>query len=110
MIHWSRVNELREEVGAEDFDEVVDLFLEEVEEVIDRLRQNVDLAQLEQDLHFLKGSALSLGFADFSDLCQDGERKSANGQAELVDLTAIITGFAQSKSQFVAQLPEMIDA
>lgn len=110
MIRWSRVNELRDEVGAEDFDEVVDLFLEEVEEVIDRLCQKVDLAQLEQDLHFLKGSALSLGFADFSELCQDGERKSANGQADTVDLPAIIAGFAQSKSLFVSQLPEMVGA
>jgi len=110
MILWSRVNELRDEVGAEDFDEVVELFLDEVEEVIDRLRQNADLSQLEQDLHFLKGSALSLGFADFSNLCQEGERKSANGQAKSVDLTAIIVGFAQSKSQFTAQLPEMISA
>lgn len=108
MIHWSRVNELRDEVGAKDFDEVVDLFLEEVGEVIDRLRQNADLAQLEQDLHFLKGSALSLGFADFSDLCQDGERKSANGQAESVDLVAIISGFTRSKTVFMAQLPKML--
>ncbi len=104
MIHWSRVNELRDEVGAEDFDEVVELFLEEVEEVIDRLRENVDLGQLEQDLHFLKGSALSLGFAAFSELCQDGERKSASGLPETVDLSAIITGFSQSKSLFVSQL------
>lgn len=110
MIHWPRVNELRDEVGAEDFDEVVDLFLEEVEEVISRLRQNVDLSQLEQDLHFLKGSALSLGFAAFSELCQDGERKSANGQAGAVDLPAIIAGFTQSKSLFVSQLPEQISA
>lgn len=110
MIHWSRVNELRDEVGAEDFDEVVELFLEEVEEVIERLRHDVNLAQLEQDLHFLKGSALSLGFAAFSILCQDGERKSANGQAASVDLKAIIKGFAHSKSQFVAQLPKMISA
>ena len=35
MIDWSRVNELRDEVGAEDFEEVVELFLEEVEEVIE---------------------------------------------------------------------------
>ncbi|MCF6233058.1 MAG: Hpt domain-containing protein [Rhodobacteraceae bacterium] len=105
MIHWGRVNELREEVGAEDFDEVVELFLEEVEEVIDRLRQEVDLSQLEQDLHFLKGSALSLGFADFSDLCHHGEKKSADGHADTVDLSAIITGFSKSKTQFIAELP-----
>lgn len=110
MIHWARVNELREEIGAEDFDEVVDLFLEEVENVIGRLRQNVDLSQLEQDLHFLKGSALSLGFSAFSELCQDGERRSAGGQPETVDLTAIIAGFAQSKSLFISQLPGKISA
>lgn len=110
MIHWSRVNELRDEVGAEDFDEVVELFLEEVEEVITRLRENTDLGQLEQDLHFLKGSALSLGFSAFSDLCQDGERKSANGHPETVDVPAILTGFSQSKTLFVTQLPDQIRA
>lgn len=108
MIHWTRVNELRDEVGAEDFDEVIDLFLEEVEEVIERLRDDVNLAQLEQDLHFLKGSALSLGFSAFSTLCQDGEYKSANGQAASVDLKAIIQSFAQSKLQFASQLLKMI--
>ena len=108
MIHWTRVNELRDEVGAEDFDEVVELFLEEVEEVINRLRQDVDLSQLEQNLHFLKGSALSLGFAGFSTLCHDGEKKSAVGLADTVDLTAIITGFSKSKSQFVSQLSDKV--
>jgi len=108
MIQWSRVNELREEVGAEDFDEVVDLFLEEVEEVIGRLRRGSDPARLEQDLHFLKGSALSLGFSAFSDLCQNGERKSASGQAASVDVAEIVAGFDQSKSLFVAELPRQL--
>lgn len=106
MIHWSRVNELRDEVGAEDFGEVVELFLEEVEEVIARLGPGSDSAQLEQDLHFLKGSALSLGFSAFSALCQEGERKSALGRADDVDLSEIIDAFEQSKSIFVAHLPE----
>ena len=34
MIDWNRISTLRDEVGAEDFDEVVELFLDEVEEVI----------------------------------------------------------------------------
>ena len=33
MIDWARVSELRDEVGAEDFEEVVQLFLAEVEDV-----------------------------------------------------------------------------
>lgn len=110
MILWSRVNELREEVGPEDFDEVVDLFLEEVEGVIDKLRQDRDRSQLEQDLHFLKGSALNLGFSTFSDLCQDGERHAAEGAAADVDVAAIVTGYEQSKTAFIAGLQDHIAA
>lgn len=42
MINWKRVNELRDEIGPEDFAEVVELFLEEVEQVIDKLREAPD--------------------------------------------------------------------
>ncbi len=105
MIDWPRVKELREEVGAEDFGEVVDLFIEEVEEVISKLSENLDRTQLEQDLHFLKGSALSLGFQAFSSLCQDGESKSALGKADAVDVPAIISEFQTSKTTFISELP-----
>jgi len=106
MIDWPRVKELREEVGAEDFDEVVELFLEEVEEVIGKLRGG-DRGQLEQDLHFLKGSALNLGFEDFSRLCMDGERQSASGAQDGVDLSEIIQSFESSKAGFLAELPNL---
>ncbi|MBE1286006.1 MAG: Hpt domain-containing protein [Rhodobacteraceae bacterium] len=104
MIQWDRVAELREEVGSEDFDEVVEIFLEEVDEVTDRLRTSPDLQSLEQDLHFLKGSALNLGFHAFSELCQDGEQMSALGQAHDVDLTAIILQYEKSRSVFLSEL------
>ena len=45
MIDWARVSELRDEVGAEDFDEVVELFLEEVDEAIAALRDLTDLCK-----------------------------------------------------------------
>ncbi|EBA16986.1 Hpt domain protein [Roseobacter sp. SK209-2-6] len=106
MIDWPRVKELREEVGTEDFDEVVELFLEEVEEVISKLRTG-DRSQLEQDLHFLKGSALNLGFDSFSQLCLEGERKSAQGEAASVDLPGVIQGFESSKTVFLAELPNL---
>jgi len=110
MILWSRVTELRDEVGADDFQEVIDLFLDEVEEVIDRLRADADRSQLEQDLHFLKGSALNLGFATFSDLCQDGERLAAGGKAGDVDLAAIVDGYDRSKVAFFDGLREHLAA
>lgn len=101
MIEWSRVRELRDEVGEEDFSDVVELFLEEVEEVIDRLDRQPEQDRLEHDLHFLKGSALCLGFRDFSQLCQNGEKKSAQGYGESVDLGEIIGGYRTSKSLFL---------
>ena len=101
MIAWDRVHELRDEVGAEDFGEVVELFLEEVEEVITRLRVSPDIDKLEDDLHFLKGSALNLGFADFSALCQDGETRSASGDGSSVDVPQILQSYEQSKTRFM---------
>ena len=104
MIDWERVDELREEIGAEDFGEVVDLFLDEVEEVISRLKDGPDMANLEADLHFLKGGALNLGFRKFSQLCQAGEAAAAAGKADTVDLSAILTSFDESKSVFAQNL------
>ncbi|MCB1365882.1 MAG: Hpt domain-containing protein [Rhodobacteraceae bacterium] len=104
MILWSRVNELRDEVGAEDFDEVVELFMEEVGDAIEHLRSDAG-GDLEQALHFLKGSALSLGFEAFSDACQQGEREAAAGHAARVDIGAIIAIFERSRTEFLSGLP-----
>lgn len=105
MIDWPRVKELREEIGAEDFGEVVEIFLEEVETVLDKLRAG-DRGQLEQDLHFLKGSALNLGFEQFSTLCLEGEREAAEGNSGSVDVASILASFAASKTCFLKELPE----
>jgi HPt (histidine-containing phosphotransfer) domain-containing protein len=79
MIDWGRVKELRDEIGADDFGEVVALFLEEADEVIARIAPTLGAKALEADLHFLKGAALNLGFADLAALCQEGERRAASG-------------------------------
>ena len=52
MIDWARVSELRDEVGAEDYDDVVELFLEEVDEAIVALRDLTDFSELEPQCHF----------------------------------------------------------
>jgi histidine phosphotransfer protein HptB len=79
MIDWARVKELRDEIGADDLEEVITMFLEEADEVIARIAPEGGAAALESDLHFLKGAALNLGFAAFAALCQDGERRAAGG-------------------------------
>ncbi len=100
MIDWNRVNELRDEIGAEDFQEVAEIFLEEVDEVIERLRESPDPACYEQDMHFLKGSALNLGFAQFSEMCQLYETASANGQTDVVLLEPLFELYAASRAAF----------
>ncbi|SHL10790.1 Hpt domain-containing protein [Roseovarius marisflavi] len=110
MIDWYRVQELRDEIGAEAFGEVVELFLEEVDDEIDKLRALSDRSNLESQLHFLKGSALNLGFAAFSDLCHKGEMASAAGQQDTVDTTEVLTCYDASKSAFLSGLDRVIAA
>lgn len=99
MIDWNRVTELRQEIGAEDFAEVVALFLEEADEVIGRLALICGAKPLENALHFLKGSALNLGFTDLAELCQDGERLASAGDSA-VDVVTVATCYATSKTTF----------
>lgn len=96
MIDWARVRELRDEIGADDFDEVVALFLEEADEVIARMSAALGAKAVEADLHFLKGAALNLGFAQFAALCQAGERRAAAGDAA-VDIAPVRESYAESK-------------
>ncbi len=100
MIDWKRIEELKDEIGPDDFIEVVGIFLEEVDEVINRLKQNSDEAALEADMHFLKGSALNLGFDSLSVYCQAGEKAAANGQGSDLDLSQLFEIYAASKIEF----------
>ncbi len=102
MINWARVNELKSDIGPDDIGEVVDLFLEEVEEVIARLRSGEHPGCLEQDMHFLKGSALNLGFDHLGSLCSDAEKKAAGGSAKAVLLAPVLSAYEQSKTEFMA--------
>ncbi len=108
MINWSRVAELREEIGAEDFEDVAELFLTEVAEGMETLLSRTDPSDLHQDLHFLKGSALSLGFEEFATLCQDGETLSSNGRGSDVDLTAITRSFRDSRDLFLSECAQRL--
>ncbi|WP_371224790.1 Hpt domain-containing protein [Roseovarius sp. 2305UL8-3] len=110
MINWARVSELRDEIGAEDFGEVVEIFLEEVEEEIAALRDGIETRALESKLHFLKGSALNLGFADFAAICQAGERAAASGHYDAIDLPAVLGCYADSKTDFLGALDSLFAA
>jgi HPt (histidine-containing phosphotransfer) domain-containing protein len=107
MIDWTRVRELRDEIGNDGFAEVVELFLDEVEEVVMRLRATPDPRTLEQDLHFLTGCAWNLGFTAFGALCHQGERRVAQGMAASVDLAVVLAGYAAARAEFLAGLARL---
>ncbi|MFV0492540.1 MAG: Hpt domain-containing protein [Pseudorhodobacter sp.] len=106
MIDWSRVAELHDEIGREDLAEVVALFLEETDEVMDGLAQCDGRDALHTALHFLKGSALNLGFQRLAKLCRDGEHHDALGPEQLAQL---ITCYADSKDRFLTRLQDPAD-
>lgn len=104
MIDWERVQELRSEIGPDSFMEVVEMFLEEADGVAERLSRGIPDAELEAELHFLKGSALNLGLDDLAGLCQAGERAAAKGDAGSVDTTNVMQVYAASKSALLGGL------
>lgn len=101
MIDWERVAQLCDEVGPENFSEVVELFLEEVDEAVSRLGEAADAAALAAALHFLKGSALNLGFARFGRLCHEAEEKAARDNSETVSIGPILACYAESRRVFL---------
>ncbi|GAB4381870.1 Hpt domain-containing protein [Albidovulum sp.] len=104
MIDWSRIRELRAEIGEDGLAEVVEMFLDEVEQVVMRLREKPEPERLEEDLHFLKGGAWNLGFAEFGAQCQHGERLAAAGRAGEVDVAAVTEAYFASKQVFLEGL------
>lgn len=102
MIDWDRVNELKDEIGAEDFPEVVEIFLEEVDGTFARLKAS-GRAPGQEDFHFLKGSALNLGFQELGALCQTNEMRAAAGE-DVVALQPVLEVYEKSKTAFLAKI------
>jgi HPt (histidine-containing phosphotransfer) domain-containing protein len=106
----NRARELRDEIGADAFEEVLDLFLEEVETALAVLRTATPEDDLEAQLHFLRGSALNLGFSALAELCAEGEARSRAGGRDSVDLGEIVSSYEASKATFLARIAETIAA
>ena len=103
MIDWTQVDGLRADMG-ESFDEVVDVFLQEVDAGMRALDTPVPAQALAGKLHFLKGAALNLGFSAFAALCARAEEDAGAGHPETVDLDAIRLSYTESREAFLAGL------
>jgi len=104
MINWTRVKELEQDIGTEVFSEVIELFLDEVESVMKHLEKGGDRANLEQQMHFLKGSALNLGFDQFGAMCSEAEKTAAKGSVTTVPIAGIVNTYFVSKAQFLQKV------
>lgn len=111
MIDWARVHELVDEIGAEDFSEVVELFLLEVEGAISMLSEAAgNPTVVEEQLHFLKGAALNLGFEALAQLCLKGEKAAAAGRPDVVSVDEVQEMYHTSRTQFEQDLPNQLAA
>lgn len=104
MIDWAAVEELRSEIGEEDFAEVVAAFLDETDEVVARLRDAPDPAGFRADFHFLKGSALNLGLKGFAEVCRQAEALAAGGNGQEIDLCHAVETYQKSKAEFLTTI------
>ena len=104
MINWTQIKQLEEDVGVEDFGDVVELFLAEVDEAVESLPtlDVEDAAVIGPALHFLKGSAFNLGFQEFGEYCSQGEAASIKGTSDTVDIEKVASLYQQSKEAFFA--------
>ena len=98
MVNWDRLSELREEVGEDDLAEVVTLFCEEVEEVL-ALLGTARSADMPNHLHFLKGSALNIGFEAGSARCQKEELRIKENANAVIDVTALRSDYMASNAR-----------
>lgn len=107
MIDWALVKQLESDVGRDEFNTVVMLFLEEADDAVDQLRRSPPQgAELAAKMHFLKGSAYSLGFAAFGDLCTQAEVQTGGGSSGEVDLAALISVYDKSRQTFLDDAPK----
>jgi len=103
MIDWKQVDELRADMG-DAFDEIVEVFLQEVDDGIARLESAPRGPSLAADLHFLKGAALNMGFAAFADICARGEEAAQAGRGQEVDVKVVRDTYQQSREAFLTGL------
>ncbi len=104
MIDWARVEELRTEIGDEDFAEVAALFMAELDETVGSLAGLTDTDALRDGFHGLKGAALNLGFAAVADLSAKAE--SAPSAA---DLPCIAAACQTASAELLARFPQIAD-
>ena len=95
MIDWQRVAVLRRDLSPQTLDILIGVFRAEVEETLAAMTEKNAGTEA---CHFLRGSALNMGFSAFARLCAEGEAEPGRLPAETLrslwqaSLTAFLDG------------------
>lgn len=103
MIDWAQLRQLQDDIGKDEMDDVVELFLCEVDEALATFEDDYEEMSLEDrsaSFHFLKGCAANLGFKDFGHLCSEAEQDTKNGKDPTFQISDLVSLYAQSTQAF----------
>ncbi|MEJ6390046.1 Hpt domain-containing protein [Gymnodinialimonas ulvae] len=101
-VDWDRLNELKADIGDEDFADVAMLFVTELQDTLSALTPENAAAD---DFHFLRGSASNLGFTALVTACSTAEAACASGQSPDVD--AVRTAFGSALAEMSKEMPDL---
>lgn len=106
-IDTDRLTALRDDIGAEEFADVVMLFFAEIGEKLDQMRMG-ERALSADDFHFLRGSAANLGFIAMVSACERAEAACMAGGTP--DLAAVRNSYEAALSEARDRVPELAAA
>ncbi len=101
-VDWDRLNELKNDIGEEDFADVAILFVAELQETLSGMTATGAAAE---DFHFLRGSAANLGFKALVDACTTAEATCKAGSVPDVD--AVKSAFELALAEMSGQMPDL---
>ncbi len=101
LVDRARLEELVADIGEEALPEIVEMFVAEVEESLAALRreERQEAGRIAAEAHFIKGSALNLGFAALAEVCGKIERLAATAPETPVVTARIVTLFERSRAE-----------
>ena len=101
-VDWDRLDELKTDIGEEDFADVVMLFVSELQDTLSTLTPDRAAAN---DFHFLRGSAANLGLNSLVAACDAAEAACAAGQPPNVE--AVQAAFKTALEDMASRLPHL---
>tara|TARA_R110000796_G_scaffold27713_2_gene76267 strand:+ start:4747 stop:5079 length:333 start_codon:yes stop_codon:yes gene_type:complete len=104
VIDWAYVNGLCNDIGRDSFDEIIQVFFEEVEDTLKHLENLPNQIDITEELHFLQGSALNLGFVGFSAECRKRHEILPDNLDELRHTANLLATYKASKIKFLSAI------